>query len=91
MSESKETAEWHDEFEETARKLFALVSMRGAAMLLDMKYENTRLREALKKARWQLHNQGYTMREIAAGVGITPTQLSAWTDEIPDRQPDFKD
>ena len=90
MSESKETAEWHDEFEETARKLFALVSMRETVWL-DMKHENAALREVLKKARWQLHNQGYTMREIAAGIGITPTQLSAWTDEIPDRQPDFKD
>tara|TARA_R110000868_G_scaffold322403_1_gene583341 strand:- start:243 stop:455 length:213 start_codon:yes stop_codon:yes gene_type:complete len=57
----------------------------------ELSKENAALREALKKARWQLRNQGYTMREIALGMGVTASQLSAWTDEIPDREPDFKD
>ena len=59
--------------------------------IVKLEIENKNLREALKQARWQLRNQGYTMRQIALGMGITPTQLSAWTDEIPDREPDFKD
>lgn len=53
--------------------------------------ENARLREALKQARRFAADNHYTMREFAAKIGITPTQLSAWTDEIPDREPDFKD
>lgn len=53
--------------------------------------ENAKLREALTQARSLAKAQGHTMREFAASVGITPTQLSAWTDEIPTREPDFKD
>lgn len=53
--------------------------------------ENAKLREALKQARHFANGHHYTMREFAAIIGITPTQLSAWTDEIPNREPDFKD
>ena len=53
--------------------------------------ENTKLREAMKKARLIARVNGYSMREFAAKIGITAAQLSAWTDEIPDREPDFKD
>ena len=53
--------------------------------------ENAKLREAIKQARRFARDNDYTMREFAANIGITPAQLSAWTDEIPDREPDFKD
>lgn len=53
--------------------------------------ENAKLREALKQARRFAADNHYTMREFAEYVGITPTQLSAWTNEILDREPDFKD
>lgn len=53
--------------------------------------ENAKLREALKLARLLALRHGYTMREFAERIGITPKQLSAWTDEIPNREPDFKD
>lgn len=53
--------------------------------------ENAKLRKALQQARLLAQRNGYTMREFAGQIGITPTQLSAWTDEIPDREPDFKD
>jgi transcriptional regulator with XRE-family HTH domain len=57
----------------------------------ELKKENVALREALKQARKFAYNQGYTMRQLAKAIGITATQLSAWTDEIPEREPDFKD
>ena len=53
--------------------------------------ERARLCEALKQARMFASDFNYTMREFAAAIGITPTQLSTWTDEIPDQEPDFKD
>lgn len=53
--------------------------------------ERARLCEALKQARLLAQRNGYTMREFAGRIGITPTQLSKWTDSTPDRQPDFKD
>ena len=90
MSESKETADWHDEFEETARRMFRLVSQRETVWL-ELKQENAALREALKKARLLARVNGYSMREFALKIGITPMQLSKWTDSTPDREPDFKD
>lgn len=60
-------------------------------IIQELRTENAKLREALKKARLIARVNGYSMREFAAKIGITPTQLSAWTDEIPDREPDFKD
>ena len=42
MSESKETAEWHDEFDRTAKNLFRLVSQRETTWL-EMKFENDNL------------------------------------------------
>jgi len=53
--------------------------------------ERARLCEALKQARLLAQRNGYTMREFAGQIGITPTQLSKWTDSTPDREPDFKD
>ena len=53
--------------------------------------ENAKLREALKRARKLAKVDGYTSRDFAAFIEITPTQLSAWTDDIPARKPDFKD
>lgn len=60
-------------------------------IIQELRTENAKLREALKQARRFAADNHYTMREFAEYVGITPTQLSAWTDEIPDREPDFKD
>ena len=53
--------------------------------------ERARLCEALKQARRFASDNHYTMREFAEYIGITPAQLSTWTDEIPDTDPDFKD
>ena len=90
MSESKETADWHDELETNARTMFRLVAQREKVWL-ETKQENAALRAALKMARRFASDNHYTMREFAEYIGITPTQLSAWTDQIPDREPDFKD
>ena len=60
-------------------------------VIQDLQTENKNLREALKQARHFANVAGVTSQEFAAIIGITATQLSAWTDEIPDRQPDFKD
>ncbi len=57
-------------------------------VIQDLQTENARLREALKKARIIARVNGYSMREFASKLGITPTQLSAWTDSTPDREPD---
>ena len=57
----------------------------------ELQIENAKLREALKQARRFASDNHYTMREFAEYIGITPTQLSTWTDEIPNREPDFKD
>jgi hypothetical protein len=53
--------------------------------------ENVALREALKQARKFWLSLGYTTRHFSEIVKVTAMQLSAWTDEIPDREPDFKD
>jgi hypothetical protein len=53
--------------------------------------ENAALREALKQARKFSRIHGYTMRQFALAIGVTAAQLSAWTDSIPEREPDFKD
>ena len=56
-----------------------------------LRIENKRLCEALKRARELARKDCLSMREFAREIGVTPTQLSAWTDEIPNREPDFKD
>lgn len=63
----------------------------AAIRIQELEIENKRLREALKRARELARKDCMSMREFAREIGITPTQLSAWTDEIPDREPDFKD
>ena len=60
-------------------------------VIQELRAENAKLREALKQARRFASDNHYTMREFAEYIGITPTQLSAWTDEIPNREPEFKD
>lgn len=62
-----------------------------AKRIEELEIENQRLRQALAKARGISRNNGWTTREFAKAIGVTPTQLSSWTDEIPDREPDFKD
>jgi|LakMenE01Jun11ns_1017448.scaffolds.fasta_scaffold9495477_2 uncharacterized protein YdiU (UPF0061 family) len=57
----------------------------------DVEQENAKLREALKKARQLAQRNGYTMREFSGQIGITDSQLSAWTDSTPTTEPDFKD
>lgn len=59
--------------------------------IVRLEIENKNLREALKQARLFAKRNGYTMREFAAIIGITATQLSVWTDSVPNREPDFKD
>lgn len=60
-------------------------------VIQESRAENAKLREALKQARLLGQRNGYTMREFAGQIGITATQLSKWTDEIPDLEPDFRD
>ena len=67
------------------------MSDRMYVVIGDLHKENAALKEALKKARLLAQRNGYTMREFAGQIGITPTQLSKWTDEVPTREPDFKD
>lgn len=67
------------------------MSDRMYVVIEDLRKENKALREALKKSRRFASDNHYTMREFAEYLGITPTQLSKWTNEIPDREPDFKD
>ena len=78
------------ELTETAKALQAAV-WNTEQQTVKLEIENKNLREALKQARQFALIQGYTSREFAQGIGITATQLSAWTDSVPDREPDFKD
>ncbi len=51
--------------------------------------ERNAMREALRSARLGAKLRGITTREFAAMCAITPTQLSAWTSDIPNRHPDI--
>lgn len=62
-----------------------------AERIEELELENARLREALKRARELARVHNYTMREFALHCGITPTQLSQWTDSTPNKEPNFKD
>ena len=68
-----------------------LQNLDDTKRLEELKIENDRLREALKRARELARKDCLSMREFAREIGVTPTQLSAWTDEIPNKEPDFKD
>lgn len=59
--------------------------------VVQLEQENAKLRAVMRQARAIALASGVTMREFAKNLGITATQLSAWTDETPDREPDFKD
>lgn len=89
------------EYIESAKREFAELAETAKALqqavwnteheIAQLEIENKNLRAALRQARLLAQRNGYTMREFSGRIGITPSQLSAWTDEIPDRQPDFKD
>jgi len=56
--------------------------------------ENAALKEALKRARVLALRPsacGFTMRQFAEEIGITPTQLSAWTGDPITTPPQFVD
>jgi hypothetical protein len=56
--------------------------------------EYGRLKDALKKARQFARDSHHvTTREFAKAIGVTATQLSKWTDSLPnpEKEPDFKD
>jgi len=90
MNEAKEIAEWYNEADAMAKKLHQLLCERAIYSSV-MECENKQLRAALRQARCIALASGVTMREYAKNLGITAAQLSAWTDQIPDREPDFKD
>ena len=78
------------ELTETAKALQRAV-WNTEQQIVQLEIENRSLREALKQARQIAKVAGITSRDFASSIGITAAQLSAWTDEIPNRQPDFKD
>lgn len=49
------------------------------------------LREAIQSARIAARSNGITTRQFAAWCGVSPTQLSRWTDNTPLGEPDFID
>ena len=51
--------------------------------------ERDALKEALKHCRETMRRHGITTRAFAAACGISPTQLSAWTADEPDGEPDI--
>jgi len=89
------------EYVESAKREFAELTETAKALqqavwnteheIAQLEIENKNLREALKQARQLFNKQGYTMRYFAKCIGITAAQLSAWTDSVPNREPDFKD
>lgn len=91
----------NSEYVESAKREFAELTETAKALqqavwnteqqIVQLEIENKNLREALKQARQLFNKQGYTMRYFAKSIGITATQLSAWTNSVPNREPDFKD
>jgi len=59
--------------------------------LENLQVENQRLREALTNARQFCWNQGYTLRQFAAGCGLDVYQISFWTEKKELDEPDFVD
>lgn len=91
MSEYVEsTRQEFAELTETAKALQQAV-WNTEQQIVKLEIENKNLREALKQSRHFANGHHYTMREFAAIIGITALQLSAWTDSVPNREPDFKD
>lgn len=82
----KTRAAWHSDYEQACKDRQQLIA------ICDTKEAEIRaLRRAITNARNFAHNNGWTMRTFARLIGVSATQLSAWTDEIPSREPDFKD
>ena len=89
------------EYVESAKREFAELTETAKALqqavwnteheIAQLEIENKNLRKALNLSRKFACNVGYTSRMFAAYLGITATQLSAWTDSVPNREPDFKD
>ena len=90
MSKTCQTmlAEIASESESTfARSAIALAILQ----LKNLQAENQRLREALTGARQFCWNQGYTLRQFAAGCGSNVYQISEWTGKSELGEPDFVD
>lgn len=91
----------NSEYVESAKREFAELTETAKALqqavwnteheITQLEIENKNLRAALRQARQLAKVAGITSREFASSIGITAAQLSAWTDEIPSREPDFKD
>ena len=89
------------EYVESAKREFAELNKAAKELrvavwdiereIVQLEIENKNLREALKQARQLAKVAGITSREFASSIGITAAQLSAWTDSVPNREPDFKD
>ena len=76
-------AQEHEQCCKDRQQLISICDLRAVEIM--------QLRRALAKARTIGRRNGWTTREFAKAIGVTPTQLSAWTDEVPEREPDFKD
>ena len=91
----------NSEYVESTRREFAELNETAKALqqavwnteqqIVELELENKNLREALKQSRQFARDVGYSSRMFAAQIGITASQLSAWTDSVPNRKPDFKD
>lgn len=70
------------------------LTLRGKDMIAESVYKESdevnALKEALKNARNFVREvANVTSRDFASAIGITATQLSAWTSEEPKTPPDF--
>jgi len=73
-----------------SRPVVATIAL-AILQLENLQAENQRLREALTGAREFCWNQGYTLRQFAAGCGSNVYQISEWTGKSELGEPDFVD
>ena len=73
-----------------SRPVVATIAL-AILQLENLQAENQRLREALTGARQFCWNQGYTLRQFAAGCGSNVYQISEWTGKSELGEPDFVD
>lgn len=71
---------------ENARYFHQMVNIAPGLIL-----ENQELRHALRNAREELRQKGFTTRSFAAICHISAAQLCEWTGELPTTPPDFID